>query len=238
MELTKPADFLRQEKLRNLGAYRSQKVKEYLEANLAKDFIRLSNAPFGSQVLFVQKKDGSLRFCVDYRGLNDITKRNRYPLPLIEEAMARIEGCKYLTKLDIVAAFNQIRMHPEHEEITAFITSFGMYCYRVMPFGLTNGPATWQHYINNVLFDYLNRFCQAYVDDILVYSRTRKEHREHVRLVLDRLQKTGLQVDIKKCEFEVERTRFLGIIVSGSGIKIDPDKIEAILNWPIPRNLK
>ena len=113
---------------------------------------------------------------MDYRRLNEITKRNRYPIPLIDEVLARVQGCKYLTRLDIIAAFNKLRMHPESEDYTTFVTSLGAYKYRVLPFGLTNGPATYQQYMNDILFEYLDDFCQAYLDDILIHSKSKKEH--------------------------------------------------------------
>ena len=238
IELTGKVSDLPKNKLYPMSNHKLQKVKEYLDENLAKGYITPTKAAYASPILFVQKKDGSLRFCVDYRKLNQITKRNRYPLPLIEETMAKVLGCKYLTKLDIVAAFNRLRMHPDSEEWTAFLTAFGAYCYKVMPFGLTNGPASWQNFINDVLFEFLHDFCQAYVDDILIYSKTLAEHREHVRKVLARLREAGLQVDIKKCEFHVEETAFLGMIVSAEGVRMDPAKVEAVLSWPQPLNLK
>jgi hypothetical protein len=197
-----------------MSGHKLQKVKEYLEENLKKEFITPSKAPFASPILFAEKKDGSLRFCVDYRKLNALTKRDRYPIPLIDEVLARIQGSKYLTRLDIIAAFNKLRMNPESEDLTTFVTSFGAYKYRVMPFGLTNGPASFQHYINDVLFDCLHKFCQAYLDDILIYSKTLKEHRTHVKEVLGKLREAGLQIDIDKCEFEVQETSFLGLLVS------------------------
>ena len=238
IELTKPVEELPKTKLRNMGYHKAKKVKEYLEENLDRGFIVPSKAAYASPILFAQKKDGSLRFCVDYRGLNEVTKKNRYPLPLINETMAKVSGCRHLTKIDIIAAFNRIRMHPDSEEFTAFITAFGMYQSRVLPFGLSNGPASWQHYINKILFDYLDKFCQAYVDDILIYSKSRKEHHEHVRLVMQKLREAGLQADIRKCEFDVEETRFLGVIINGNGIKMDPEKVATILAWDTPSNLK
>lgn len=227
-----------QSRLYPMSGFKLQKVKEYLEENLQKGFISPSTAPYASPVLFVQKHDGSLRFCVDYRKLNAITIRNRYPIPLIEEALARVVGCKYLTKLDIIAAFNKLRMHPDSEDFTTFTTSFGAFKYHVLPFGLTGGPASYQQYMNDNLFEYLNDFCQAYLDDILIYSKTRKEHQEHVRKVLLRLRQAGLQVDIDKCEFHVQETKFLGLIVSTSGLKMDPDKVKAVVNWETPTCLK
>ena len=221
-----------------MSPYKLQKVKEYLNENLSKGFITPSQAPYSSPVLFALKANGDLRFCVDYRKLNAITKRNRYPLPLIEEVIGKLVGCKHLTRLDIIAAFNKLRMHPDSEDLTTFITALGSYKYHVLPFGLTNGPSTFQQYINDVLWDFLNDFCQAYLDDILIYSKTRREHRQHVAKVLSRLRDAGLQVDIKKCEFDVQETAFLGVIVSGEGLRMDPQKVEAIANWKTPSNLK
>ena len=218
--------------------YKLEKVKEYLTENLSKGFITPSKAPYSSPVLFAMKANGDLRFCVDYRKLNAMTKRNRYPLPLIEEIIGKIIGCKHLTRLDIIAAFNKLRMHPDSEDYTTFITALGAYKYRVLPFGLTNGPSSFQQYINDALWEFLNDFCQAYLDDILIYSRTKREHTRHVRLVLDKLREAGLQVDIKKCEFDVEETVFLGVIVSGSGLRMDPEKVKVIVNWTTPTNLK
>lgn len=221
-----------------MSGHKLEQVKKYLDEHLRKGFIVPSKAPFASPVLFAEKPNGGLRFCVDYRRLNIITKRNRYPIPLIDEVLARIQGCKFLTRLDIIAAFNKLRMHPDSEDYTTFVTSLGAYKYRVLPFGLTNGPATYQQYMNDILFEYLNDFCQAYLDDILIYSKTKKEHIRHVRLVLQKLREAGLQVDILKCEFHVQETKFLGLLVSIDGLRMDPVKIQAVIDWPIPTNLK
>ena len=129
-------------------------------------------------------------------------------------------------------------MSPESEDLTTFVTTLGTYKYRVLPFGLTNGPTSFQQYINDVLFEYLDDFCQAYLEDILIYSKTRKEHREHVAKVLRKLRDAGLQVDVKKCEFDVTETVFLGVIVSGQGLRIDPQKVKAVVDWKAPTNLK
>ena len=215
-----------------------QTVKEYLQENLQKGFIQGSSSPFASPVLFVKKKDGSLRFCVDYRKLNAITKKDRYPLPLIDETLAQLSQAKIMTKLDVRHAFNRIRISsPEDEDLTTFRTRFGSYKYRVLPFGLTGGPATFQYYINDVLFEHLDVFCTAYIDDILIYSQNQAEHTLHVMKVLQKLQEAGLQVDIKKCEFNVKETKFLGMIVGVNGIRMDPAKIAAIVNWGTPECL-
>ena len=213
-------------------------VKKYLEENLAKGFIEASSAPYAAPILFVRKKDGSLRFCVDYRRLNGITKKNRYPLPLIEETLARLTKARIYSKIDIRQAFHRIRMDSDSEDLTTFRTRHGSYKYKVLPFGLTGGPSTFQHYINDVLFDLLDVCCTAYLDDILIYSDSLGEHRMHVRAVLERLRKAGLQVDLKKCEFHVTETKYLGMIVSTKGIRVDPDKIAAVIAWQVPQNLK
>jgi predicted aspartyl protease len=213
-------------------------VKEYLLENLHKGFIAPSNAPFASPILFVSKPGGGLRFCIDFRKLNSLTKKDQHPLPLIDETLARISKAKIFTKLDIRQAFNRIRMDPDSEELTTFRTRYGTFKSKVLPFGLTNGPATYQRYMNEVLFDYLDDFCTAYLDDILIYSDDPLEHEEHVRKVLQRLREAGLQVDIKKTEFHVTRTKYLGFIISTDGIEVDPEKISAIVNWKFPTTVK
>ena len=193
-------------------------MREYLASNLAKGFVISSKAPFASPVLFARKSDGSLRFCVDYRKLNALTKKNRYPLPLIDETLARLSKAKIFTKLDIRQAFHRIRMSPESEELTAFRTRYGLFQYKVLPFGLTNGPATFQSYINDTLMDLLDVVCTAYLDDVLIYSEDELQHEAHVKQVIERLRAAGLQADIKKCEFNVKRTKYLGFIISTDGI--------------------
>lgn len=213
-------------------------VHKYLLENLDKGFIEPSKAPFSSPVLFVKKSDGSLRFCIDFRKLNALTRKDRYPLPLIDETLARLNKAKIYSKLDIRQAFHRIRMHPDSEELTTFRTRYGSYKCKVLPFGLTNGPATYQRYMNDILLDYLDVFCTAYLDDILIYSENEIDHKEHVRKVLMRLQHAGLQADIKKCEFDVTKTRYLGFIISTKGLMVDPDKISVVKSWAAPKTIK
>ena len=238
IELTEAAADIGYPPLRRMSDQELQEVKKYLDENLAKGFIVPSSASIASPVLFVRKPSGGLRFCVDYRKLNDKTKKNRYPIPLIDETLGRLQGAKFFTKIDIRQAFHRLRMNPDSKEMTTFRTRFGAFMFEVMPFGLTNGPASWQRLINEVLFEYLDEFCSAYLDDILIYSKTREEHHEHVRKVLLKLQEHGLQADIDKCEFYVQRTKFLGLIVTTDGIEMDPEKIRSILEWQPPRSLK
>src|SRR3954453_6153268 len=209
--------------LRYHSEYELQEMKRFLEENLQRGFIEPSQAPYVSPVLFVKKPNVALWFCVDYRKLNALTRKDRYPLPLIGETLARLARAKVYTKLDIRQAFHRIRMDPSSEELTTFRTRYGAYKCKVLWEGLTNGPATYQRYMNDILFDYLDDFCTAYLDDILIYSEDPLEHDEHVRKVLGHLRAAGLQADIHKSEFHVTCTKYLGFIVSTNGIEVDPD---------------
>lgn len=212
-------------------------LKQYLDDNLAKGFIQPSKEAFASPILFVKKANGKLRFCIDFRKLNALTKKDRYPLPLIDETFDRMAGMVKITKLDIISAFNRIRMHPESLQLTSFRTRYGQYESTVLPFGLCNGPATYQRYMNDVLFDYLDDFTSAYMDDIVIWSKEGEDHEEQVRKVLQRLQNARLQVDLDKCEFGVEKTKFLGFIVGTKGIEVDPEKIQVLKDWKEPKSV-
>lgn len=224
--------------LYNMSREELQVLKKYLDENLGKGFVRPSSSPAASPVLFVRKPGGGLRFCVDYRGLNALTVKNRYPLPLVNETLARISRAKYFTKLDIVAAFNKLRMAQGEEWKTAFRTRYGLYEYLVMPFGLANAPGSFQNYINDVLREWLDDFVTAYIDDILIYSDDLENHRRHVKTVLQALRDAGLQIDIDKCEFHQSSVKYLGLVIGSDGIKMDVAKVEAILSWKAPTNLK
>ena len=213
-------------------------LRRYLDENLSKGFIRASRSQAAAPVLFVKKPGGGLRFCVNYRGLNAITVKNRYPLPLISETLNRLSRAKIFTKLDIISAFNRLRIKEGDEALTAFRTRFGLFEYLVMPFGLCNGPASFQEYINNTLREHLDKFCTAYLDDILIYSDNELEHEVHVKLILRKLREAGLQADITKCEFHVTQVPYLGLIITTEGIKMDPSKIDTIVNWPTLINVK
>jgi len=196
-------EMLSRSRLYQMFDHKLQKIKKYLIKHLNKEFIFFSFASYVSLILFAEKKDESLRFCVDYRKLNALIKRNHYPLSLIDETLARIQESKYLTRLNIIVAFNKLRMHSGSEDLTIFITFFDSYKYHVMLFKLTNESTFYQHYMNDVLFEYLHQFCQIYLDDIIIYSKILKKHKRHVRLILNRLREADLQVDIDKCEFHV-----------------------------------
>ena len=209
-------------------------VRKWLDDNLEKGFIRESRARCAAPLLLAAKPGGGVRICQDYRGLNNVTIKNRYPLPLIRETLDSICKAKVFSKLDIIAAFNKLRIAEGHEWKTAFITRFGLYESLVMPFGLCNAPASFQNYINHTLFDLLDKICTAYLDDVIVYSESKKAHREHVREVVERLREAGLQIDVNKCEFETTKTKYLGLIIRPGGIEMDSEKVAAIVSWQPP----
>ncbi len=205
-------------------------VKRYLEKHLNKDFIVISSISFVSLILFARKPNEELRLCVDYKKLNAIIKKNRYPLPLINELMTRLFKAKYLTKIDIRHAFNRIRMITEaDEDLITFRIRFEFYKYRVLPFELINEPITFQNFINDIFMKYLNEFVMTYLNDILVYSNNLKKHREHVKKVLQKLKDAEIQIDIDKCEFHTTETKFLEVIVERNDICMNSKKIAAIV---------
>jgi len=179
-------------RLYHMSDYKLQKMKNYLIEHLNKSFISFSSISYASLILFIEKKDDSLRFCVDYRKLNALIKRDHYSLLLIDETLACIQDSKYLTRLNIIVIFNKLRMHSSSEDLTIFIISFDFYKYHMMSFKLINDSTFYQHYMNDVLFDYLHQFCQIYLDDIIIYSKTLKKHKKHVRLVLHKLREIDL----------------------------------------------
>jgi RNase H-like domain found in reverse transcriptase/Reverse transcriptase (RNA-dependent DNA polymerase)/Integrase zinc binding domain/Chromo (CHRromatin Organisation MOdifier) domain/Retroviral aspartyl protease len=213
-------------------------LKDYIEKHLEKKFIRPSSSPIAHGVLFAPKKDGTLRPCIDYRKLNEITRKNRYPLPRIDELQDRLLGAQWFTALDIRDAYYRIRMKEGEEWKTAFRTRWGLYEYQVMPFGLTNAPASFQELINNTLREYLDDFALAYLDDVLIFSKTYDEHVQHVRKVLEQLRQKDLPVKLSKCEFHKHSISFLGYIVSTEGLAPDPKKVAAIEEWPEPASVK
>ena len=213
-------------------------MKKYIDEHLGKGFIRPSSSAAASPILLVRKPGGGLRFCIDYRALNAVTVKNRYPIPLISETLGKLAGAVKYTKLDVIHAFNRIRMREGHEWLTAFNSRYGQFEYLVMPFGLCNAPGTFQGYINESLREYLDVFCTAYLDDVLIYTNKDEDHASHVLQVLRRLHKRGLQVDIDKYEFNTTRVKYLGMIMTTNGIEMDTEKVEAIQNWEAPLSVK
>ncbi len=220
-----------------MSSYKLQKIKEYLEENLKKKFITFSKASFASSILFVEKKDDSLCFCMNYWKLNALIKRNLYSILLIDEVLTQIQDSKYLIQLNIIIMFNKLRMSSKSEDLTTFITFFNVYKYRVMLFELINESAFFQHYINNVLFNCLHKFCQTYLNDILIYSKTLKEHRTHVKEVLKKLHEVDLQIDIDKCKFKIQKISFLELLIFINDLRMNSWKVDVIRSWKVSRSL-
>lgn len=211
---------------------------DYINEELEKGFIERSTSPCSSPIFFVGKSDGSKRPCIDFRALNAITIKDRCPIPSAEALTDCLAGSQIFSKVDLKAAFNQIRIAEGHEWKTAFRTPFGLYQYKVMPFGLCNAPSTFQALMNEVLLPYLNQFVVVYLDDILIFSKSVAEHKEHLRLVLERLQSYNLFCKPSKCSFFQSQVEFLGYIVTREGFAISPSKLDAIMNWPVPKTRK
>jgi hypothetical protein len=197
-------------------------------------YIRPNSSPCGAPVLFVQKKDGSQRMCVDYRTLNEVTMKNEYPLPRIEDLFDRMRGARVFSKIDLRSGYHQMKIRPSDIPKTAFSTRYGLYEFTVMSFGLTNAPAYFMNLMNKVFMEYLDRFVVVFIDDILIYSQSDNDHEEHLRLVLQKLRDNQLYAKFSKCEFWIDKVPFLGHIISNGGISVDPAKVKEIMEWRVP----
>ncbi len=217
--------------------HKLQKIKKYLKENLKKKFITLSKAFFASSILFVEKKDDNLRFCVNYRKLNALIKRDRYSILLINKVLAWIQDSKYLTWLNIIIMFNKLHMSIESENLITFVTFFDIYKYRVMLFELINESVFFQHYINDVLFECLHKFCQTYLNDILIYSKILKKHRIHVKEVLNKLREVDLQINIDKCKFKIQKISFLELLIFINDLQMNFQKVDVIRSWKVFQSL-
>ena len=222
----------------NLSHPERESMEDYIGQSLAAGIIRPSSSPVGAGFFFVSKKDRSLRPCIDYRGLNNITVKNKYPLPLISSAFVPLHGAVVFSKLDLRNAYHLVRIREGDEWKTAFNTPLGHFKYLVMPFGLTNAPAVFQSLVNDMLRDMLNHSVFVYLDDILIFSKSVEEHRIHVRQVLQRLLENRFYVKAEKCEFHVPSFSFLGYIISQGQIEMDPSKVSAVAEWPSPPTRK
>jgi len=213
-------------------------LTEYVNKNLKRGHVRSSTSSAGAPVLFIRKKTGELRLCVDYRGLNAITKKNRYPVPLVHDLLDRVQGCKVFSVIDLKSAYSHLRIKEGDEWKTAFRTPLGLFEHLVVPYGLTNAPAAFQAFIQDTLRDLLDIICVVYLDDILIFSRTQEEHDTHVKLVLDRLCDAHLCANPAKCEWDKSEVEYLGYIIGADGIKMNPKKLDTIVSWPKPTSIK
>ena len=214
-----------------------RELKVQLEDLLEKGFIRPSTSPWGAPVLFVRKKDGSFRLCIDYRELNKCTVPNRYPLPRIDDLFDQLQGSQVYSKIDLRSGYHQMQIRASDVPKTAFRTRYGHYEFRVMSFGLTNAPAYFMSLMHTVFTDFLDSFVVIFIDDILIYSRSQEEHARHLRMVLQRLREHQLYAKFSKCDFWIERVAFLGHVISKDGLAVDPQKIAAITDWRRPESV-
>ncbi|KAK8941176.1 hypothetical protein KSP39_PZI010028 [Platanthera zijinensis] len=212
-------------------------LKSQLQELVDKNFIRPSTSPWGAPVLFVKKKDGSLQLCIDYRELNKLTIRNQYPLPRIDDLFDQLVNARVFSKIDLRSGYHQMRIKEEDIYKTAFSTRYRHFEFVVMPFGLTNAPAVFMDLMNRVFKEYLDKFVIVFIDDILIYSKDKEEHAEHLKIVLQTLKNQALYAKFSKCDFWLNEVSFLGHVVTEQGLSVDPTKVEAIMNWPRPTTI-
>jgi hypothetical protein len=225
--------------LYNLSKNELLLMKKYLKKHLNKEFIESNMTLYTSSILFAKKSEEELRFCVDYRKLNVIIKKNKYSISLIAKIIARLFKVKWMTKIDIRHAFNKIRMHfKENENLITFRIKYETYKYLIMSFKLINESFFFQNFMNDTLMNYLNEFVIAYLDDIIVYNNNKKEHIQHVKKILQRLRETNIQIDVDKCEFHTTKTKFLEMIINRDDIKMNFEKIKTIVEWKTSNHLK
>jgi hypothetical protein len=188
-------------------------------------------------MIFAPKKDGTQRLCVDYRALNEVTVKNKYPLPRIDDLFNQLCGTCVFSKIDLQSGYHQLKVRECDIPKTAFISKYGLYEFTVMSFGLTNAPAYFMYMMNKVFMEYLDKFIVVFIDDILVYSRSEEEHEGHLPLVLQKLQDHKLYAKLSKCEFWLKQVAFLGHVISKGGISVDPSKVQDVLSWKAPMSV-
>ena len=220
-----------------MDANQLAELKDQIQDLLDKGYIHPSTSPWGAPITFVPKKDGGTRMCVDYRALNEVTIKNKYPPPRIEDLFDQLKGACVFSKIDLRLGYHQLKIRASDIPKTAFVSRYGLYEYTVMSFGLTNAPAYFMYLMNKVFMDYLDKFVVVFIDDILVFSRNEEEHEEHLRLVLQRLRENQLYAKLSKCEFWLKEVSFLGHVISEGGVSVDPGKVRDVLEWEVPQNV-
>nr|GEX77198.1 putative reverse transcriptase domain-containing protein [Tanacetum cinerariifolium] len=218
----------------HLAPSKLKELSDQLKELSEKGFIRPSSSPWGALVLFVKKKDGSFRMCIDYRELNKLTVKNRYPLLRIDDLFDQLQGSSVYSKIDLWSGYYQLRIREEYIPITPFQTRYGHFEFQVMSFGLTNAPAIFMDLMNRVCKPYLDKFVIVFIDDILIYSKNKEDHEEHLKTMLELLKNEKLYEKFSKCDFWLESIHFLGHVIDSDGVYVDPAKVEAIRNWSAP----
>jgi hypothetical protein len=213
-------------------------LKKQIDELSGKGYIRPSTSPWATPVLFVEKKDGTRRMCIDYRALNEVTIKKKYPLPRIEDLFDQLRGASVFSKIDLRSSYHQLRIQPSDIPKTTFITMYGLYEFTVMSFGLTNVLAFFMNLMNSVFMDYLGKFVVVFIDDIMIYSQSEEEHVNHLKMVLQRLREHQLYAKLSKCEFWINEVLFLGHIIHKDGLAVDPKKVADILNWKAPTDAR
>ncbi|GKE71688.1 putative reverse transcriptase domain-containing protein [Tanacetum coccineum] len=212
-----------------------KELSKQLQELSDKGFIRPGSSPWGAPVLFDKKKDGSFLMCIDYRELNKLMVKNRYPLPRIDDLFDQLQGSSVYSKIDLRSGYHQLRVCEEDIPKMAFRTRYGYYEFQVMPFSLMNAPAVFMDLMNRVCKSYLDKFVIVFIDDILIYSKNKKEHEEHLKAILELLKKEELYAKFSKCEFLIPKVQFLGHVIDSQGIHVDPAKSESIKDWASPK---
>jgi hypothetical protein len=212
-------------------------LKEHIKDLLEKEFIRPSSSPWGAPIIFVPKKDGTQRLCMDYHALNVVTVKNKYPLPRIDDLFDQLRGACVFSKIDLRSGYHQLKIRGCDTLKTAFVSRYGLYEYTVMSFRVTNAPAYFMYPMNKFFMEYLDKFVVVFINDILVYSRSEEEHEEHLRLAFQKLRENRLYAKLSKCEFWMKQVAFLGHVISKGGIFVDPSKVQDVLSWNAPTSV-
>jgi hypothetical protein len=220
-----------------MAANQLAEIKEQLQELLDNRYIRPSASPWEAPIIFVPKKDGTQRMCVDYHSLNEVTIKNKYPLPRIDDLFDQLKGACVFLKIDLRSEYHQLKITTSDIPKTTFITQYGLYEYTVMSFGLTNAPAYFMYLMNKVFTEYLDKFVVVFIDDILIVSKNAEEHDEHLYLVLQKLRENQLYAKLNNCEFWLKEVSFLCHIISERGISVDPSKVKDVLSWNTPQNV-